>query len=564
MTRALKKDAAERYPSAGAMADDLRRYLDHLPVRARADSLGYRARKFVARHRVGLAAATAVALALAASAGVAVRQARLSARERDRALLELRRAEATIDLTGFLLAEATPTEGRPVTNEELLARGDAIIDRRYANDPAMRVHMLMLADRYQENQQYDRWEDTVERAFQSSRGLAEVGLRSRAACAKAHVLVDKAPRERNAVAEALLSEAFRDLAEVPDAASDEAYCRVQEADMANTSGDPARAITAAERAVALEEGRGAAAGRRFDAGVTLASAYMVAGRPESADRANRQLIAMLESQGLGESRDAAIVFQNWSAMWQGEGQHLRAVPLSERAVHIARTRDLDRGAAASFVRAYGMALCAVGRCAEAVPFVEEGLAKARTQHSTRRLVAQLVTVSHVSRETGDLDRAAGALKEAEAVLSAGPDASPYLYSLLDRGLARLSLARRDFAGAVKLALRALGRLADADREPPDTMNLQLTLAEACNERGDFDAARAAAEHALPIALEILGDLPHSLHVGQARLELGVALAGQGHVEEGRAELRKALEHLLASVGPAAASTKRAQEHLSRL
>ena len=62
-------------------------------------------------------------------------------------------------------------------------------------------------------------------------------------------------------------------------------------------------------------------------------------------------------------------------------------------MHIARTRDLDRGAAASFVRAYGMALCAVGRCAEAVPFVEEGLAKARTQHSTRRLVAQLVTVS---------------------------------------------------------------------------------------------------------------------------------------------------------------------------
>ena len=118
------------------------------------------------------------------------------------------------------------------------------------------------------------------------------------------------------------------------------------------------------------------------------------------------------------------------------------------------------------------------------------------------------------------------------MLSAGPDASPYLYSLLDRGLARLSLARRDFAGAVKLALRALGRLADADREPPDTMNLQLTLAEACNERGDFDAARAAAEHALPIALEILGDLPHSLHVGQARLELGVALAGQGPCRRG--------------------------------
>ena len=132
VTRALKKDAAERYPSAEAMADDLRRYLDHLPVRARADSLGYRARKFVARHRVGLAAATAVALALAASAGVAVRQARVSARERDRALLELRRAEATIDLTGFLLAEATPTE-EPARHQ----RGAARAGRR-DHRPALR------------------------------------------------------------------------------------------------------------------------------------------------------------------------------------------------------------------------------------------------------------------------------------------------------------------------------------------------------------------------------------------------------------------------------------------
>ena len=130
VAKALKKRPAERYASAEAMAEDLRRYLDHLPVRARADSFGYRTRKFVARHRVVLAAATVAVLALSIGAGIAVRQARASARERDRALVELRRSEATNEFNAFLLREATPSEGRPLTNAELLARGDALVERR--------------------------------------------------------------------------------------------------------------------------------------------------------------------------------------------------------------------------------------------------------------------------------------------------------------------------------------------------------------------------------------------------------------------------------------------------
>ncbi len=39
VAKALKKQAAERYPTVAALADDLRRYLDHEPVSARADSL---------------------------------------------------------------------------------------------------------------------------------------------------------------------------------------------------------------------------------------------------------------------------------------------------------------------------------------------------------------------------------------------------------------------------------------------------------------------------------------------------------------------------------------------
>ncbi len=61
---ALAKDRDRRYASARAMADDLRRWLRHLPVKARRPSVWYRARRFARRNRalVGGAAATLVAI----------------------------------------------------------------------------------------------------------------------------------------------------------------------------------------------------------------------------------------------------------------------------------------------------------------------------------------------------------------------------------------------------------------------------------------------------------------------------------------------------------------------
>jgi serine/threonine protein kinase/formylglycine-generating enzyme required for sulfatase activity len=69
--KALEKDPARRYASASELADDLRRHLAHEPVLAgRPDAL-YRARKFVRRHRVGVATGLIVVAALVtAAAGV--------------------------------------------------------------------------------------------------------------------------------------------------------------------------------------------------------------------------------------------------------------------------------------------------------------------------------------------------------------------------------------------------------------------------------------------------------------------------------------------------------------
>jgi serine/threonine-protein kinase len=66
VSKALKKEPGARYASVTAFADDLTRYLNHEPIRARADSAAYRAAKFVRRNRLPVAAAALVFVALGA------------------------------------------------------------------------------------------------------------------------------------------------------------------------------------------------------------------------------------------------------------------------------------------------------------------------------------------------------------------------------------------------------------------------------------------------------------------------------------------------------------------
>lgn len=96
--RALRRRPEERYAAAGEMADDVERWLDGKPVRARPDSLAYRARRFVGRHRAAVASATAAVVALAALAVVSTVQSARAVRAGERAAAEERKAKAVVDL----------------------------------------------------------------------------------------------------------------------------------------------------------------------------------------------------------------------------------------------------------------------------------------------------------------------------------------------------------------------------------------------------------------------------------------------------------------------------------
>jgi serine/threonine-protein kinase len=148
LRRALRQNPAERYQTVAAFADDLQRWLRHEPVSAGPDSISYRARKLLRRHR----ASAAVALVGLIAAGAWLTMV-LNDRARVRRALEDARASAhkAEQVTDFALGMfgsggSGATSGDTVSAREVLARGVRRAHELSAQ-PATEAQMLDLVGR---------------------------------------------------------------------------------------------------------------------------------------------------------------------------------------------------------------------------------------------------------------------------------------------------------------------------------------------------------------------------------------------------------------------------------
>ena len=181
--KAMAFDPARRYASVDQLAEDVERCLAGQPVLARPDSWGYRARKFVARHRVAVAAAAVLGLVLiGATAMTAVQSARV-ARERDRAEQALTRAEAVNRFLVGMFQQADPrfALGASLTAEQMLERASTQLQSDLRGQPDVRADLLFtLGGVYKQLGRYDLAEPlhteaaTLLRSLDTPKQLAEV------------------------------------------------------------------------------------------------------------------------------------------------------------------------------------------------------------------------------------------------------------------------------------------------------------------------------------------------------------------------------------------------------
>jgi serine/threonine protein kinase len=542
--KALKKLPRERYATVAAFADDLERYLKDEPVTARPDSRSYRIRKFVLRHRLGVAAASATLLALVAGVIGTTWQAIEARRERDNALYEAERALAKGSLVELMLG-ALRTAGRPLTQRELLDRSVQLVEKQFARDPRIAIDlMLPFAGQYLNLGDTEAELAVMRRLGEIAASTGDPYLVAKVAC---YTVETELSRGRKDLAEAQLATGLEALAKLarPDFKLAGA-CLQAEADVAWAHGDLVRALERITLALQHTEREGDTRGNIYP----KQTAFLAALQRERGDlKASFELLKRLqrldEEAGRTESigylaarRDEAALLMLW-----GEYRAARAI-LDGIA---PRWRELTGDdATPSWLDS------ARGRLAlrfEELELAQRALAEAAGRSRAQGAVARVLPIEfwlawvHVRQQQ---------FAEAERLL-ASHDASPPdsgRYSVITPATVRAELLR--VKGAIPEAIAAIDAEVVRLRLSParDAIPLATALREAARihlAAGDGLKAHAIASEAAAVSERVARDPASSADVGEALLLLAQAHRALGQLPESRAIAQRAARSLAAGL-----------------
>lgn len=141
--RAIREEPERRYPSAEALAEDVERHLENLPIRFGGDRVSYRAAKFFRRHRLSvIAGAVVIAMGVGLLAFDLVRVRR----QRDLARHEAEKATEIAQVLGLFLQGWSPdaSDRGEVSAQKVLGDAATRAQRELGNRPEMLAAVLSL------------------------------------------------------------------------------------------------------------------------------------------------------------------------------------------------------------------------------------------------------------------------------------------------------------------------------------------------------------------------------------------------------------------------------------
>lgn len=559
VSQALSPAPAARYASAEALADDIDRYLDDLPVHARRAGNAYRTRKFVRRHWLGVGLGTAAMLALCLALGYSLLQTQ-------RAERALARAGAVQEFLISVFEAARPgnyESGLVVPRRDLAERAAERLNVVLEHQPEARIDLLIaigrvlrqlgFADRARPllRQAVDELAPSSGRDPRAVAALFELGqVESLGERMQAAVdaferaddiagSVSESPVARTAILFQLglaLSDLHR--FEPALAALDRAAALANKADGSeellprirlltaltlNRAGRIESSLAVGEQAVSdARRILGPMHERTASAMSTVGGMLRRAGRLEQAETLLREAVR-IGRDAYGHADSAAL--NNLAGLISDLGRHDEAEPLFEQALELAISR-YGREAAATARYRRNLALCqaGAGRGEQAV----ENLEIAWRTH------IEATSPSHpyslfMRAQMGWVLLEAGRGAEAEAMLPELRAAQPALRADYPRGAIRIDMIAARLALQAGRAPAALDDIAAAeetlrsrDRRMPLDNHEQVELAVLAGDvraaAGQADAAREHWRSAQALAGRLLG-AEHPL-----RREIGSRLA----------------------------------------
>jgi serine/threonine-protein kinase len=514
--KALAKRPEQRYASVEALALDLKRFLDGKPVLARPQSLGYRTRKYVQRHRWALGTGLLVTVVLSSALGIVAWQAR-------QAVQEASRAQALQDFVVGLFEHAGGSGDGTLDVRRLLDAGVERGSRELQRQPAARAELygviarlrLGLGDYPQALALLNRQAlivDALGRDAPPSLRLQSLADRGRAMdlLGQAHgCVVSLRPGQ---------DLALREQAQLPLQSAD-FYTQLGRCERANGSPNAARPLF--QRALTLRRDALHDEPGVVESLADLASLDVDAGQPAAALRGYRQALVRLQASA-GPRHPLAIDLLRRSCMLEHDAGALD-------------TAETDCN------RALALALELHGRFHPSTMDVREQLAL-------------------IHADLGRFGDAAAAWRDLRAwhVARFGP--ADDRIAIDDARLGEIDLQQGDVGGALAAFERAIA----IHRWHHQPVALAATLArkaEALHTVGADEDARLALLEARRLRSVALG--ARDPLVGETDRQLGEVDTALGHVDQARQELEAAVA-LLRAAGPRQPRARRAELALATL
>jgi serine/threonine protein kinase/lipopolysaccharide biosynthesis regulator YciM len=560
VTKALKKDPQERYASADALADDLRRYLRNEPISARRDTMAYRAAKFIRRNRVAVALVTLAVIAAVAGAVGTFIQARTARIQRDFALHQVERTEALNEFHQFLLSDAAPS-GKPLTVNELLGRAEQIVARQHSvNDPNRIELMVSIGNQYVEQDTPGNARRILEEAYKLSRGISDPYIRAEAACTLAAAV---ARDEEIVRAETLFQEGLGQLPETPQFALARIGCLHNGNEVAQESNEVWKGVERAEAAQrVLRHSRFDCEVMEMRCWVELAKAYSSAAQDAKAMDAFQRSAALLSFLGRDKTGTAATLFNDWGLELEQIGHPLDAEKMYRRSIHITQIGQTEEAVSPMTLNNYARTLRELGRLEEAADYAKRAYNKASNVSHQLVINQSLLERARIYTAQHNPSLAAAMLAEVEPRLRQSLPDGHYAFASLASEQALNALEKGDLPGALKLADQAVIIDEAAIKNGRDSL---IDLPKYLVHRSAIELQAQQPDQAVADAARALDQLQRtaqpgnfSASTGRAYLMMGHALRLQGKHSEARSAFQSAVEHLQITLGPNHPDTRSAR------
>ena len=543
--RALAKEPQRRYSSAEQFGQDLGRYLGGQPVLARKDTVGYRARKFVQRHRAGVGVTLGIFGLLVAFLVALLIQ-------RDEIIARGDRLQRVSDFLAGVFAYPDPNRarGETITARELLDRAAKDIERDLAAEPKVRADLLTIMGRtYRNLGLNDEAERLLETALELHRGDYGEGHPSVALdlyeLAGVHLARGKYGGGRSLHQRALeIRQRFHgtEHPEVVESLVHLAHANNLTGDLEDAEAIYRQALDSARR---LDQ-------RDLLATVLDRYGVLLIKRAEY-DAAEAMLLKALDiyDQLYGELHpEAALCRNNLAALHEIRGDYETAEALYRETVGIQQR--LFGGAHAHLAMTLnnlGLVLKKGGRLDEAEEILGQALTMRTEIYGDEHplLAASLIQMADLARAHGELDLAEEMVTEALALRrKLLGDQHPDTATSLDR-LAQILVDKGDYDTAESMYREALAISLDlfGDRHPGVGTRLN-NLADLAFTRGRLDDAAELYDEALEIHIEALGD-DHPT-VASILYNLASLVRARGDVEAADRRFAAAVEAGIAALG----------------